>query len=108
MLEKLTNAAERLANRVAESRRGFLARFGKAALAAAAAVVGLLALPKEAQAGQKNLLCCAYACPGDRGRVAATLCPATSCPTELDVRQCSRRAVLIRQKQVSTCNGGCA
>jgi hypothetical protein len=46
-----------MANRVAESRRGFLARFGKAALAAAAAVVGLLALPKEAQAGNTKGFC---------------------------------------------------
>jgi hypothetical protein len=50
MFEKLTNAAERLATGVAESRRGFLARFGKAALATAGAVVGLLALQKGAQA----------------------------------------------------------
>jgi hypothetical protein len=53
----LTNAAERLATGVADSRRGFLARFGKAALATAAAVVGLLALPKEAQAVPKGKCC---------------------------------------------------
>ena len=69
MLEKLRNTAERLANRVAESRRGFLARFGKAALATAAAVVGLLALPKEAQAGQGNGSCCRGGVPYN------TLCP---------------------------------
>jgi len=68
MLEKLTNAAERLAARVADSRRGFLARFGKAALATAAAVVGLLALPKEAQAVPKGTCC-------KGGRPVPSLCP---------------------------------
>jgi hypothetical protein len=51
MFEKLGRAAERMATSVGESRRGFLGRLGRGALAAAGALGGLLLMPKEAQAG---------------------------------------------------------
>jgi hypothetical protein len=50
MFEKITNAAETLATNVGESRRGFLARVGQAALGVAGVVAGLLASPTEGQA----------------------------------------------------------
>jgi hypothetical protein len=59
MFEKITNAAETLATNVGESRRGFLARVGQAALGVAGVVAGLLASPTEgqAQAGSRSGLC---------------------------------------------------
>jgi hypothetical protein len=50
MFEKISNAAEKLATNVSESRRGFLGRMGQAALGVAGVVGGLLALSTEAQA----------------------------------------------------------
>ena len=50
MFEKISNAAERLATNVSESRRGFLVRMGQAALGVAGGIGGFLALPKEAHA----------------------------------------------------------
>ena len=50
MFEKISRAAERLANNVSTSRRGFLVRVGQAALGVAGVVAGVLALPMEAQA----------------------------------------------------------
>jgi hypothetical protein len=55
MFEKISDAAERLATNVSESRRGFLVRMGQAALAVTGVVGGLLGLPSEAQAAQYNL-----------------------------------------------------
>jgi hypothetical protein len=54
MFEKISNAAERLATNVSESRRGFLTRLGQAALGVTGVVAGLLVLPSEAQAAQFN------------------------------------------------------
>jgi hypothetical protein len=59
MFEKLSQAAERLATRA--SRRGFLGRLGKGALALAGALGGVLALPRLVQAGNGNgttIFCC--------------------------------------------------
>jgi len=52
MLERISNAAERLATNVSESRRGFLAQLGRTAIGAAAAVGGLLATTTQVQAAQ--------------------------------------------------------
>jgi hypothetical protein len=106
MLEKLTHAAERLATGVAESRRGFFARLGKLALGAAGAVVGLLALPKEARAGHKHF-CCYYAYSCDRRGGSFTVCTASDSP-KIVRSQCGTQARLARQAQVSTCTVGCA
>src|SRR5262245_46165119 len=57
MIEKIGNLAERLATNVSQSRRGFLARVGQAALGAAGALGALLALPGAAQAGASQGLC---------------------------------------------------
>jgi hypothetical protein len=50
MFEKISRAAEKLATNVSESRRGFLARMGQAALGVTGVFAGLLALPGDAQA----------------------------------------------------------
>jgi hypothetical protein len=50
VFEKISRAAEKLATNVSESRRGFLARMGRAALGVAGVFAGLLALPGEAHA----------------------------------------------------------
>ena len=57
MFEKISGMAERLATNVSESRRGFLARMGQAALGVAGVVAGLLTLPTEAQATLVVSLC---------------------------------------------------
>jgi hypothetical protein len=107
MLEKITNAAERLATGVAESRRGFFARLGKLALGAAGAVVGLLALPTAAQAGQMDKHCCVYSYTcGSRGGGTYTVCPASSCPGVVRA-PCGGQAQLVRKAHVSTCTAGC-
>ena len=51
MLAKLTQQAESLATGLSVSRRGFLGRTGRGALAAAGALGALLAAPTRAQAG---------------------------------------------------------
>jgi len=51
MLEKFNQVAEQTATSV--SRRRFLGRFGRSALAAAGAVGAFLAMPREASAGRK-------------------------------------------------------
>jgi hypothetical protein len=45
MFEEIGNAAEKLATKVSESRRGFLRRLGQVALGVAGVVGGLLAQP---------------------------------------------------------------
>jgi len=57
MIERIGNAAERLAANVSQSRRGFLARLGQAALGAAGALGALLALPGAARAAAGNGKC---------------------------------------------------
>jgi hypothetical protein len=51
MLEKLTRQAESVATGLSVSRRGFLGRAGRGAMAAAGALGVLLAAPGKAQAG---------------------------------------------------------
>jgi hypothetical protein len=50
MFKKIGRAAERMANNVGVSRRGFLGRLGQAALGTAAVLGGVLASPTGAQA----------------------------------------------------------
>jgi hypothetical protein len=51
MLEKISQAAEKMAT--SASRRQFLGRLGRGAMAAAAALAGLLAIPGDAQAAPR-------------------------------------------------------
>jgi hypothetical protein len=51
MFAKLTQQAESVATRLSVSRRGFLGRTGRGALAAAGALGVLIAAPTRAQAG---------------------------------------------------------
>jgi len=61
MFEKIGQAAEKAARKVGVSRRGFLGRLGKAALASAAALGAVLLLPGHVRAGR---VCqCYYICP---------------------------------------------
>jgi hypothetical protein len=52
MFAKLTQQAESVATGLSVSRRGFLGRAGRGALAAAGALGVLLAAPRKAQAGR--------------------------------------------------------
>ena len=61
MFEKIGRLAERAANNVSVSRRGFLGRLGQVALGAAGVLGGLLVLPGTAQAGS-GVVCCHYIC----------------------------------------------
>jgi hypothetical protein len=58
MFDKIGDAAEKLAINV--SRRAFLGRLGQGAFGLAAAIVSVLAFPREAQASE---LCCFYSTP---------------------------------------------
>ncbi len=58
MFAKVSQVAERMATNA--SRREFLGRFGRGAMAAAAALGGVLALPGPGEAARKPR----YACPG--------------------------------------------
>ena len=57
MFEKIGRMAEKAANQVGVSRRGFLSQLGRGALATAGAVGALLALSKDAQAGIRGNNC---------------------------------------------------
>ena len=56
MFEKIGRLAEKAADSISVSRRGFLGRIGKAALGAAGVVGGLSTLTGRAQAGGNNTL----------------------------------------------------
>jgi hypothetical protein len=71
MFEKLGRAAEQAAASV--SRRAFLGKVGKAALAAAGAVAGLLATPRIAQALGRP--CGPYSDGSCRGKPEGSYCP---------------------------------
>src|SRR6516165_7174656 len=77
MFEKISNAAERLATNVSESRRGFLVRMGETALGVAGVVGGLLALPRAAQATARNGYCRLAARGG--GYIVTAICRSKSC-----------------------------
>ena len=70
MFEKIGQAAERAATSV--SRRQFLGRFGRGALAAAAAVGGLLALPSVSHA--QGGMCGPHSAPKCRNKPVGTRC----------------------------------
>jgi hypothetical protein len=55
MFDRVSQAAERLVTNV--SRRAFLGRLGQGALVVAGVLGGVLALPKEARAGNKSVIC---------------------------------------------------
>jgi hypothetical protein len=85
MFDKIGRLAEKAANNVSVSRRGFLGRLGQVALGAAGVLGGLLVLPGTAQAGS-GVVCCkyqcknAYACPNQLiiCEPAGTTCPSVS------------------------------
>jgi hypothetical protein len=89
MFEKISNAAEKLATNVSESRRGFLVRMGQAALGVTGVVAGLLALPSAAQASG-NGFCEVYTSPlGGRFMTGYCVC-ANPCRLKWNPLQCHR------------------
>jgi hypothetical protein len=76
MFDKVSEAAEKLATKV--SRRAFMGRLGRAALAVSGALVGVLAIPTPLQAGHSKY-CCVYGDPCRGG--GAVLCASQSCPS---------------------------
>lgn len=80
------------------SRRQFLGRFGRGALAAAAAAAGVLALPGETAAGRVKARCCYYRCGGRGGTTGRYVCRAdgSACPV---LRGCKLRS----QSEVKNC-----
>jgi hypothetical protein len=57
MFEAINGAADRAAANIGVSRRGFFDRFGRAAMAAACALGGLLASSGQSQAGVHRGFC---------------------------------------------------
>ena len=88
MFDKITNAAERLATNVSESRRGFLGRVGQAALGATGAVVGWLALPTQAQAASHFGYCGYLGTPHGPVARLSGICVASDCTTRFLPAQC--------------------
>jgi hypothetical protein len=87
MFEKISNAAEKLATNVSESRRGFFARVGRIALGVAGVVGGLLAVPTQAHATTRNGYC--QALRSGNGLVRLTgVCVASDCTTRYLPSQC--------------------
>jgi len=84
MFDKIGRLAEKAANSVSVSRRGFLGRLGQVALGAAGVMGGLLVLPGTAQAGS-GVVCCKYQCKNSYAcppqyfvcEPAGTTCPET-------------------------------
>jgi hypothetical protein len=60
MFEKISGMAEKMATNVSESRRGFLARAGIAALGLAGVLAGLAVMSGKASGGTYS---CDYRCP---------------------------------------------
>jgi hypothetical protein len=61
MFDQIGRLAEKAADSISVSRRGFLGRLGQVALGAAGVLGGLLVLPGSAQAGG-GVVCCKYTC----------------------------------------------
>jgi hypothetical protein len=82
MFEKLTPQAESVATGLSVSRRGFLGRAGRGALAAAGALGALLAAPRKARAGRPGgVRECIKDCIGAGGDPAACyfICECIGC-----------------------------
>jgi hypothetical protein len=89
MFEKISRAAERLANNVSASRRGFLARMGQLALGAAGVLGGLLLLPKEAQATSRGGYCQVGRHYGNAGFLTGLCVCANPCVSQYKASQCT-------------------
>jgi len=72
MFEKISQAAEQVATRA--SRREFFGQLGRGAMAAAAAVAGVVALPAIGEAGRKPPVICTGGDPGCIGRPVGSSC----------------------------------
>lgn len=83
MFDRISRAAEQIASGAGMSRRGFLGQLGQVALGAAAAVGGVLAIPRDAAAGGSRRRCCI--CYG--GVSCVTSCK--SCPAACWCHYCN-------------------
>jgi len=77
MFDRVSEAAEKLATNV--SRRAFMSRLGRGALAVSGALVGALVIPTSLLAGPPPRYCCIYGDPCHGG--GAVLCASQSCPS---------------------------
>lgn len=98
MFDKLSQAAEQMAT--SASRREFLGRFGRGAMAAAAALGGVLALPGLSTAGRKP----PYVCPGDSYTGCIGQVEGSPCLGSLGITGTCRR---VRQKGNLSTACGC-
>ena len=104
MFEKVGRLAEAAATKVSLSRRGFLGRLGRGALALTGVLGGLLALPKDARAGS-GYVCCQWKCSRPHGSsYKRNLCypPGTTCSPF--PYSCSYGGVFLGQKTVPSCD----
>ena len=105
MINKVTNLAERLATNVSLSRRGFLGRLGKGALAVAGVLGGLLVFPKDGLGGPGSYVCCTWHCGslgGGKFLVKECLPAGTNCNYVLS--PCDYGGGLQSQKTVASCS----
>ena len=100
MFEKIGRLAEKAADSISVSRRGFLGRIGKAALGAAGVVGGLSTLTGRAHARGNNLYLCSYRDKRVRGCIGCGVNPLQicggSCP---NIRCC----LLLSRTIIGTC-----
>ena len=99
MFDRVSEAAEKLATNV--SRRAFMGRLGRAALAVSGALVVVLAIPTPLQAGNPRY-CCIYGNPCHGG--GALLCASPSCPSTYQGFSLSSK---FNVKKCSDCVVGC-
>ena len=101
MFDRVSEAAEKLATNV--SRRAFMGRLGRAALAVSGALVGVLAIPTPLQAGNPRY-CCIYGNPCHGG--GALLCASPSCPSTYQGFSLSQR-ITVQTCPDCTKGAGC-
>jgi hypothetical protein len=75
MFERIGRLAERAANGVSLSRRGFFGRLGQGALTTAGVLGGLLALTNKVQASNHTLYSCSYGFRRSSGKCSIARCP---------------------------------
>ena len=101
MLDKINRLAERTATQA--SRRQFLNRFGRSAMALAAAVGGLLACAEDAHAARRAR-CCYYRCGGRGGTWGHYVCHSDGGPCSRTVSNRGASCVLRSESLIRSCD----